>query len=110
VIDFALRKIGLKPWEFWEMTWPEFDSVREAYFLGLERQWDHTRHIMTIIHNVNCAKRSQQITPQKMMHLSFDPPKENILPPTEEEKNEMLQNAGFTLVDGEWVQTRLTKN
>jgi hypothetical protein len=109
-LAFAQGELGLKPWEFWELTWPEYDDCRSGYGLRQEREWDRTRHIMTIIHNVNCSKKSQQLRPDQLIRLSWDRQRAEDKPPTEEEQHMMLLAAGFTVIDGKWTQRQIVKN
>lgn len=90
------------------MTWPEYDSCSRGYFIRNERQnWDTARHVMTMIYNVNCTKEGQQLTPQQMIRLSYDPP---IIPetaPTAEEEAMMLIATGHVFVDGQWTMRKI---
>ena len=61
-------------------------------------EWDRFRVLYAIINNVNATKKSDQKKPKEMLPLWIDKlallNKKPIKPPTEEEKQEMLERVG----------------
>ena len=37
--------MGLKPWEFWALTFGEYDLLCEGYFTRQTRDWERTRFL-----------------------------------------------------------------
>lgn len=106
MIDFALGELGLKPWEFWELTWAEYDSMCRGYFVRVERQhWDPMRHMIATFINVNRGKGQPVIKPERLYPLSFDKKPEAAKPYSKEEMQDVLARRGFQKKpDGKWKQ------
>jgi len=62
---------GLKPDEFYNITWADFSLVVRGYYLNFDIQWSRMRVIPTLIYNQN-QKKGKQLTPQRFMPLDFD--------------------------------------
>lgn len=39
----------MRPAEFYDMTWAEYQRAAIGYRVRLDRGWDYTRHIMTML-------------------------------------------------------------
>ena len=61
----------LDPDLFWSLTFAELSIKVKGYQINLERQWEQTRYIASLIINVN-VKKANQVTPEKLIPLSFD--------------------------------------
>lgn len=84
--------IGLRPKEFYELTWAEYTLMVRGYYLNLDIQWSRMRVIPTLIYNSN-QKKGKQITAEKFMPLGID--KLNVRPPmTKEEFKEAIKKHG----------------
>jgi len=44
----------------------------ESHTIKLNIQWEQTRYLATMVHNVNCQKKSQMIKPEKLFPLPQD--------------------------------------
>lgn len=44
----------------------------EAYNIRQNLEWERLRYLATMIHNVNCTKKSQMIKPHKLFPLPQD--------------------------------------
>jgi hypothetical protein len=64
--------VGILPDHFWRNTWAENALMSEAYQTKENREWERARQIITMIHNVNCTKRSQMIKPKDVIELPVD--------------------------------------
>jgi len=80
---YYVGEIGININDFFEMTMQELHNISKGYQLKEEKQWLHTRQILTGIFQVNSKKR---IKPSDIMSLSFDKQKTNMKPATSEEK------------------------
>lgn len=60
------------PDHFWRNTWAENALMSEAYQTKENKEWERARQIITMIHNVNCTKRSQMIKPKDVIELPID--------------------------------------
>ena len=61
--------LGLKPWEFWELTWDDYYRMVQGWHHNRELSWEESRFIGTLIYNAN-AKKS--IKPQQLVPLNLD--------------------------------------
>lgn len=73
-MELGLGEIGLKPDEFWNLTFAEFFFIVDGHYCRIERQWEHTRYLATWIINMNIAK-GKQVKPTDLVKLRFDKPK-----------------------------------
>lgn len=98
MLDNAVINLGLKPSEFWDMRF--VDYLRFVIHKAKEEanEWDRFRCLYSIINNVNASKKSEQKKPKEMLPLWIDKwallNKKPIIPPTEEEKLQMLKKVG----------------
>ena len=46
--------------------------LAEHYHNNINLNWEQTRYLATMIHNVNCQKKSQMIKPEKLFELPVD--------------------------------------
>jgi hypothetical protein len=44
----------------------------EAHMIKSNTQWEQSRYIATMLYNVNCNKKAQMITPDKLFPLPQD--------------------------------------
>lgn len=59
------------PEQFWMLTFAELSIKGRGYRISIEREWERTRYIASLIINVN-VKKADQVTPEKLIPLSFD--------------------------------------
>ena len=86
MIDFYIGYIGVNPNDFWTNTFKENKLLSEAYVNEKNVIWEQTRYLATMLHNVQCSKKSQMIKPQNLFELPQDNlKKENLNPSTKEE-------------------------
>jgi len=64
--------VGIHPNDFWRQTWRENALVAEAYHNRVNLDWEQTRYIAVMIHNVQCTKRSQMLKPEQLFELPVD--------------------------------------
>jgi hypothetical protein len=64
--------IGISPDNFWRQTWRENGLIAEAYHNNVNLNWEQTRYIATMLHNVNCQKKSQMLKPEQLFSLPVD--------------------------------------
>ena len=64
--------IGILPYDFWRQTWRENALIAEAYHNKTSLQWEQTRYLAAMIHNVNCQKKSQMLKPEDLFELPID--------------------------------------
>ena len=57
---------------FWRNTWAENALMSEAYQTKENKEWERTRLLVSMIHNVNCTKRAQMIKPKDVIELPID--------------------------------------
>jgi hypothetical protein len=71
-LDYYIGQVGIRPNDFWSQTWAENQRLGESYNIKVNFQWEQTRYLATMIHNVNCTKKSQMIKPEKLFPLPQD--------------------------------------
>ena len=93
-LDNAIIDLGLKPYEFWEMTF--VDYIRYVIHKAKKdaTEWEHTRGLMSYILNTQVEKKNQK-KPKDIMPLWTDTlrilQKKPLRTPTKEEKEELLK-------------------
>ena len=70
--DFYIGQIGIDPNNFWSNTWKENILLSEAHSIQINLDWERTRFLATMIHNVNCSKKSQMLQPESLFKLPQD--------------------------------------
>ena len=60
------------PDDFWRQTWRENGLIAESYHNKINLNWEQTRYIATMIHNVNCQKKSQMLRVDQLFELPSD--------------------------------------
>lgn len=70
-MQVGIGELGLMPRDFWELTFAELYLLMRSNRLRIERNWEIARWEATILINLN-VKRSKQVTPEKLVPLSFD--------------------------------------
>ncbi len=66
-----MGELGLTSDAFWRMTFAELFFAGHSNRLRIERGWEQTRYLAALLINLN-VKRSKQVTPEKLIPLSFD--------------------------------------
>ena len=46
--------------------------LAEHYHNNINLQWEQTRYLATMIHNVNCQKKSKMLKPEQLFKLPVD--------------------------------------
>jgi hypothetical protein len=46
--------------------------LAENYHNNINLNWEQTRYLAAMIHNVNCQKKSQMIKPEQLFELPVD--------------------------------------
>lgn len=64
--------MGISPDLFWSNTWKENQLLGESYNIKQNLDWERTRYLATMIHNVNCQKKSQMKKPEDFIKLPQD--------------------------------------
>ena len=67
-------EIGLKPDEFWDLTWREYSLMLETYEKKEEAKWLHTREIIAMIYNTNISKKTQAKSGRQIIPLPSEIP------------------------------------
>ena len=75
---------------FWSLTFAELSIKVKGYQINLERQWEQTRYIASLIINVN-VKKANQVTPEKLIPLSFDNIEQKVIKRMTAEELEQLK-------------------
>lgn len=70
---FALGELGLRPAEFWELTFSEYLCMADGYHRRQVLQWHHTRWLGTILLNVNRGEGDEPLSPEDVLPLPGDP-------------------------------------
>ncbi len=73
--------MGIDPDKFWNNTWSENQLLGESYNIKQNLEWERTRYIATMIHNVNCSKKSQMKKPEDLLRLPQDKQVKNKIEP-----------------------------
>ena len=63
---------GLRPIEFWDMSWRELDNWVQGYERRIEDEWRRTREIVTMQYNTHVQRRGQQVRSSDMIPLPSD--------------------------------------
>lgn len=71
-MDYYIGQVGINPNDFWGNTWSENQRLGESYNVKQNLDWERFRYLATMIHNVNCTKKSQMIKPEKLFPLPQD--------------------------------------
>lgn len=71
-MDYYIGQVGILPNIFWVNTWKENQLLGESHSIKQNLEWERIRYLATMIHNINCQKRSQMIKPQKLFPLPQD--------------------------------------
>lgn len=72
LVDYYIGQVGIDPDKFWQNTWRENQLLGESHTIKINLQWEQTRYLATLIHNVNVGKKSQMIKPEKLLPLPQD--------------------------------------
>ena len=64
--------MGLKPDEFWRMTFREVEQACKGYEVRLARSRELERYIAAILINANLKKGRKQVRPEDIMSLVTD--------------------------------------
>ena len=82
----------MNPNDFWKNTWKENTLLGESHVIKLNIAWEQTRYLATMIHNVNCQKRSQMKKPEQLFRLPQDNMKRPFKPKSSPESLEKFLN------------------
>lgn len=72
LLDYYIGQAGIYPDNFWNNTWKENHLLGESHMIKSNIQWEQVRYISSMLFNVNCDKRAQMITPEKLFPLPQD--------------------------------------
>lgn len=64
--------MGIDPDKFWSYTWKENQLLGEAHSIKQNLEWERTRYLATMIHNVNCQKKTHMKKPEDLLRLPQD--------------------------------------
>mgnify|MGYP007068281576 CR=1 FL=1 len=84
--------MGIKPSEFWFLTWGEIDVICRGYEMRLARSRELPRYIATILINANRGKNTQPISPEDVLPLITDKRKSPVKLMTKEEFEEIKRD------------------
>lgn len=56
ILDYCIGEVGLKPDEFWSMTFAEVDLACKGYEMRMQRSQELPRIMATILYNSNRGK------------------------------------------------------
>jgi hypothetical protein len=71
-LQFALGPLGLKPDEFWRLTWADFCRMCEGYKLRQDKKWEIARWQVCLILNTKIKKGGKTFQPSELIELSID--------------------------------------
>ncbi|GAA4299385.1 hypothetical protein GCM10023183_08570 [Nibribacter koreensis] len=66
---WAFGPLGLKPKEFWRLSWPEFWHLYEGNELKRQLEWDKTRFLAAAVINGSYHRGKRAVSPQEVLHL-----------------------------------------
>ena len=72
MLDFFIGQVGISPAEFWAHTWKENQLLGESHTIKQNLEWERTRYLAAMVHNVNVSKRQHMIKPEKLIPLPQD--------------------------------------
>ena len=72
LLDYYIGQAGINPDNFWTNTWKENHLIGESHMIQSNIQWEQVRYLASMLYNVNCNKRGQMITPEKLFPLPQD--------------------------------------
>lgn len=72
LLDYYIGQAGINPDNFWKNTWKENHLLGESHMIQSNMQWEQVRYLASMLYNVNCNKRGQMITPEKLFPLPQD--------------------------------------
>ena len=72
----------------------ENQRLGESHTIKINLQWEQTRYLATMIHNVNCQKKSQMIKAEKLFPLPQDKYLKHEKPKSTKEELEELDTLG----------------
>lgn len=81
MLDYYIGQVGIPPAQFWEQTWAENQRLGESYNIKQNLEWERTRYLATMIHNVNCSKKAQMKKPEELLRLPQDVKEKKIIEP-----------------------------
>lgn len=82
-MDYALGEVGLRPRDFWRMTWEEYERTWRGYELRQTREWERTRQLGEWAAAFNGVDLDKELKGKRLLTLSTDRP-----PMTSKETNE----------------------
>ena len=71
-MDYCIGEVGLRPDEFWAMTFGELEAACRGYEVRLARSRELDRFIASILINANLKKGRKQVRPEDIMPLVTD--------------------------------------
>jgi len=101
VLAHATGALGLKPAEFWRLTWAEYEAMCEGYSKQREQEyrarWETTRWMTFHLLNIQIAKRKDKL--KRLTDLVRFPweAKQEYRMPTREEYLSLIERWGRTL-------------
>lgn len=90
MLDIAIIDVGLKPHEFWEMTFVDFLRCIVGKAKSEANEWERTRAVLSFILNTNVGKTHQR-KPEQIVPLWTDTLARRRKKITPEERDEMLR-------------------
>lgn len=91
VLDYCIGEVGLKPDEFWRMTWKEVETACNGYQVRLARSREMDRFIAAVLINANRKKGAAAVRPEDIMPLVTDKPAKVVPLMTKEEYEKAIE-------------------
>ncbi|MBH8569354.1 phage tail assembly chaperone [Microvirga sp. STS02] len=99
VLAFSLGELGLRPAEFWELTYSEYLCMADGYHHRRVLAWQETRWLGALLVNINRAPDTPAVEPSELLPLPGDAPAAPLMS-TEELDAELARLAEL---DKDWL-------
>lgn len=74
-MDFALGELGLRPDEFWALSWPEYDAACRGYQTRQVREWERTRQLGEWMAAFAGVDLNKELRGRRLLDLPTDTPR-----------------------------------
>lgn len=72
MLEYCIGEVGLRPDEFWSMTFQEVEVACKGYQTRLARSLEMQRFTASVLINANRKKGSKAVRPEDIMSLVTD--------------------------------------
>lgn len=72
MLDYCIGEVGLRPDEFWSMTFREVEAACKGYETRLARSLELQRFTASVLINANRKKGAKAVRPEEILPLVTD--------------------------------------